>query len=95
MKAENFAYWLQGYFEILNKAEPLSLEQVECIKRHLSMVFYHDIDPKMGNKEHQKALTELHSVVTDIANCGQGITTSGQNGNSWHICPDHLPVFNC
>lgn len=64
MKSENFCYWLQGYFEILGKSESLTTEQVDCIKRHLNMVFYHDLDPKMGDKSHQQKLQEIHDGST-------------------------------
>lgn len=41
MKAQEFAYWLQGYFEI---AEPATVElsKIEIIKKHLSLVFEFD-----------------------------------------------------
>jgi len=42
MNAENFAYWLQGYFEVLAAGDDpdaeLTAEQVACIKDHLAMV---------------------------------------------------------
>lgn len=42
MTPENFAYWLQGYFEVLaagNDPEAeLTAEQVACIKDHLTLV---------------------------------------------------------
>lgn len=38
MSPENFAYWLQGYFEI-SKSEELTKEQVQEIKDHLKLVF--------------------------------------------------------
>ena len=37
MSPENFAYWLQGYFEI-GKSEELTKEQVQEIKNHLKLV---------------------------------------------------------
>lgn len=49
MKAYEFCYWLQGYFELVGASsnrEPESLTegQIETIKNHLNMVFLHDID---------------------------------------------------
>jgi hypothetical protein len=81
MKSESFCYWLQGYFEILGKSESLSLGQVECIKRHLNMVFYHDIDPKMGNKEQQEKLNEIHSPGPNDL-----FSPYSPDGNT-HFCP--------
>ena len=60
MKAENFCYWLQSAFELM-KAESFDAEQTKIIKNHLAMVFYHEIDPSMGDKEHQGKLNEIHN----------------------------------
>ncbi len=38
MEPINFAYWLQGFFE-LSKSNKLTEEQVAEIKNHLSLVF--------------------------------------------------------
>ena len=70
MTSRDFCYWLQGYFEILgvdknkeNVGQSLSIEQTQCIKNHLAMVFKHEIDPSFGNKEHQAELTKLHKQL--------------------------------
>lgn len=60
MTSRDFVYWLQGYFE-LAPSQALSIEQTELIRRHLSMVFKHEIDPGAGSVEHQAELTALHS----------------------------------
>jgi hypothetical protein len=60
MTSRDFVYWLQGYFE-LAPSQALSVEQTELIRRHLSMVFKHEIDPGAGSVEHQAELTALHS----------------------------------
>lgn len=63
MKATEFCYWLQGYFEVAGlTGNSLSLTpaQVEMIKRHLAMVFVHDIDPQAGDAEHQAVLQGVH-----------------------------------
>lgn len=71
MKASEFCYWLQGYFE-LRKAglaqmtgTPLptgaiNAEQAEMIERHLALVFKHDIDPQAGPPEYQQQLQSIH-----------------------------------
>ena len=62
MTSINFCYWLQGWFEINGDIQgEISGDQLETIQRHLNMVFIHDIDPKMGGKEHQQALTNAHN----------------------------------
>lgn len=67
MTSRDFCYWLQGYFEILNSTGnrdtnegALSHGQVECIKKHLAMVFAHEIDPSFGGKTKQEMLNNLH-----------------------------------
>lgn len=62
MTSRDLVYWLQGYFEILGESKPLTVEQADCIKRHLAMVFRHEIDPSMGDKKHQEELTKIHNI---------------------------------
>jgi hypothetical protein len=59
MKASEFAYWLQGMFELCDP-KTLDERQVDLIKRHLALVFVHDIDPKAGPPETQEKLNKLH-----------------------------------
>lgn len=44
MTPVQFAYWLQGYFE-LSDSNSLTDKQVVAIKNHLNLVFTHVIDP--------------------------------------------------
>lgn len=63
MKAVEFCYWLQGYFELSNlppEGMSLTAEQVAAIRNHLALVFKHDIDPKAGPPEYQQELQVLH-----------------------------------
>jgi hypothetical protein len=63
MTSRDFCYWLQGHFELHPtpaKTGELDRAQVEIIKRHLSMVFEHEIDPSLGSPEHVKTLQALH-----------------------------------
>jgi len=42
MTSRDFCFWLQGYLEIGAAGDDvpvLSAEQVECVKRHLALVF--------------------------------------------------------
>lgn len=69
MKASEFCYWLQGYFEI-SKDDAITKEKVDIIKNHLSMVFVHDLDPKqqkelaaslkISEKDAEELLNKLH-----------------------------------
>lgn len=50
MTSRDFCYWLQGYFELneeLNDGRGMGAGQTERIKRHLALVFKHEIDPSM------------------------------------------------
>lgn len=60
MKAVEFCYWLQGYFEIHGTSAPcLDTKQTETVRNHLAMVFIHDIDPSYPQGQ-QEALNQAH-----------------------------------
>ena len=65
MTSRDFCYWCQGYFEIMGTCNVsksgLSQDQVDCIKKHLAMVFLHEIDPSFP-KEQQEALDQIHHL---------------------------------
>lgn len=66
MTSRDFCYWLQGYFEIQGGApSALDHEQLECIRKHLAMVFIHEIDPSFP-KEQKAALDSAHAGDTDV-----------------------------
>ena len=65
MTSRDFCYWLQGFFEINGRAE-LTADQVACVKKHLDMVFLHEIDPSPGNAAMQNALSQLHQSTGDV-----------------------------
>ena len=60
MTSRDFAFFLQGYFEISNPNE-IGPDETEMIKRHLNLVFKHEIDPAMGDEKHQQVLNVIHS----------------------------------
>ena len=59
MTSRDFCFWLQGYFELSDKKE-LSGHQINLIKKHLDMVFVHEIDPSFP-EEQQDTLNNLHN----------------------------------
>lgn len=81
MKARDFCYWLQGYFELAadgnrndhgQAVQPgLSGLQIHTIQNHLNMVFKHEIDPSHGDQKIQDALNHIHAPSLDgaIARC--------------------------
>ena len=61
MKSSEFCYWLQGMFELANPTE-LSSYQTELIRKHLSLVFAHELDAQHGDEAHQAVLNAIHSA---------------------------------
>jgi len=65
MKSRDFAYWLKGYLELGKFSSEIlggfSGTQVECIERHLNMVFAHEIDPSFGDDN--VALNGIHNPL--------------------------------
>lgn len=67
MTSRDFCYWLQGYFELneeLKDGRGMGAGQTEMVKRHLALVFKHEIDlsiAKPGTPE-AAALDEIHAV---------------------------------
>ncbi len=63
MTSKEFAYWLQGFFE-LTDAKAITEHQVSLIKKHLNLVFYHEIDPSYTNdKNKQQEMNAIHSGI--------------------------------
>lgn len=60
MTSRDFCYWLQGYFEV-SEGGSLTAAQAECVKRHLALVFKHEIDPSYGDAKAQEALNKIHA----------------------------------
>lgn len=58
MTSREFCYWLQGFFELASAAQTLAPDQVDLVRKHLAMVFKHEIDPSYPEKE---ALDALHN----------------------------------
>ncbi len=60
MTSRDFAYWLQGFFEI-SDTNKLNEKQVDMIKNHLNLVFFHEIDPSMTpDKKKQQLMNQIH-----------------------------------
>jgi hypothetical protein len=62
MRAEQFAFWLQGLFEIGgDQIKTLDERQVQIIKNHLKLVFKFDIDPSFSNDPKiQEEMQKVH-----------------------------------
>lgn len=71
MTSRDFCYWLQGYFEIQQSSKDglrvnLDSGQVDVIRRHLALVFKHEIDPSYGSDEHNAHLQQIHGAPADL-----------------------------
>ena len=59
MTTTNFAYFMQGFFE-LEDPKSISSEKLAQIKGHLKLVFRDDIDHSHGGASHQEELNQAH-----------------------------------
>jgi hypothetical protein len=57
MTSRDFCYWLQGFYE-LNGDVKITEGQTKVIRKHLNMVFKHEIDPSFGDDN--EALNTIH-----------------------------------
>ena len=69
MTSRDFCYWLQGMFEL---GQPKAFDEVrtEMIRKHLALVFVHEIDPSAGPEEHQKKLDAIHNALDNAPKPG-------------------------
>lgn len=97
MTPANFCYWLQGFFEVTENSDSkeikLTEKQINVIRAHLNLVFFHSIDP-----ENFKDMSELdvkkYSKIHDGAKSGDKIEdTSDIKKFSW--VPDYEIKYNC
>ena len=69
MTARDFCFWLQGYFELTQglpsrEGQPwIDTNQAFVIRKHLDLVFKHEIDPSMGPQKHQDTLNQIHDPI--------------------------------
>ena len=63
MNSIDMCFWLQGFFELSGTKE-VTPEQVEIIKKHLHLVFVHEIDPlrESQTKTPASILNAVHGV---------------------------------
>ena len=68
MTSRDFVYWLQGHLEIA-EPETLDKKQLDIVKKHLALVFKHEIDPSYGDSKHQEELNSIHNSGDTIYRC--------------------------
>lgn len=64
MTSRDFCFWLQGFFELSNE-KCLDELQTNMVKKHLNMVFIHEIDPSMPDPK----LDAAHASTTSLMRC--------------------------
>ena len=45
MRSRDFCFWLQGYFELSDSPGRITAEQAALVRRHLDLVFAHELAP--------------------------------------------------
>lgn len=70
MTSRDFCYWLQGFFELRDGADALTPSQTELVRRHLALVFKHEIDPQAGGPATQAALNAVHGGASPLPPLG-------------------------
>lgn len=85
MTSNQFVFWLQGFFE-LSESNTLSEKQVEVVKNHLKLVFYHEIDPSYSSDPKvQEEMQMIHDGRTNIT--GELITDKPSRPLGRHTPP--------
>lgn len=84
MTSRDFVYWLQGYFEITDPTE-INEKQTDLIKKHLNLVFKHEIDPSMGDEKHQQELNSIHNADNSAWTDDDVIKKFGPKPSSEHL----------
>ena len=71
MTSRDFVFWLQGFVENTEQ-ETMTPKQFDMLKKHLHLVFKHEIDPSFGPEEHQKELDAIHHSPSHLVS-GDGL----------------------
>ena len=89
MYSVDFAYWLQGYFELTEDDQPLTAKQVQIIRNHLNLVFKHEIDDLYaGDKEE---LQNIHDGTHEQSSLLDDPLSPGK----WPHPGGSDPLFRC
>lgn len=94
MTSRDFCFWLQGHFELAALDDkPASAElqaaRMSLIEKHLHLAFVHDIDPSMGDADHQAKLNEAHSGLKEL------LEKASSGKNPGLLAPHKSTVMRC
>lgn len=90
MNTVDFAYWLQGFYELSDTSEGITAKQAEIIQQHLHLVFLHCIDP-VRDEESNATPQEMNAVHQRPP--VKPSTPSSLSASSWHTNND--PLIRC
>ncbi len=68
MTSRDFCYWLQGYFEI-SEPQEIGANETLMIKKHLALVFKHEIYPSMGDEQPKEEFNITHTLDDFVPKC--------------------------
>lgn len=89
LKSTEFAFWLQGFFELSDANATLTEKQVQTIKNHLKLVFLHEIDPSYSDDPTvQKIFQNIHDGKKPL----EGIKLDKPERNNWNQRPGEVIV---
>ncbi len=95
MTSRDFCFWLQGHFE-LNGAGPIDAAKADLIRRHLALVFKHEIDPSMGGSEHQEELNKIHAPPVEPPPAKKPAAEQSPEKEVVHVHHHHKePLIRC
>ena len=81
MNADNFCYWLQGFFELTNSVN-LTEEQVKIVKEHLQLVFVKVTEEKIDEKtakSDESTLNEKNTKENTVIKSEKNIINQNNN----------------
>jgi hypothetical protein len=61
MEFRDFCYWLQGYLELKNKDDVMSIQQISIIQQHLNLVL--NKHPHMGSLNNKNIIDDINNIM--------------------------------
>ena len=86
MTSKDFCYFLQGFFELSESNQALTVEQIKTIKNHLKLVFLYEIDPSYSdNKIVQQIFQNIHDGKDPLKNVNAELEVKPQVLNNTNM----------
>lgn len=94
---ENFAFWLQGYFEINGTSNELTPMQVQIIKDHLALVFRKETPQRIRGLKSNDVLCDDYQDITpskEAVDKLRNILESNEGGGKISFLPEDPNSYN-